>query len=495
MSDYGEEMWRGNGEGIEEPTGERLWQTWDKLAQKEGERHTVYWKNGEQYRGEWVDNKKQGKGQHIYKNKDKYEGEWLDGKRGGHGTLWKYVKGGKYRVEYNGQWLNDMKHGYGVYYNEKRDRYEGEFFEDLRQGKGKQYYGGRPEDGFGADVYDGDWFRGKRHGKGTMTYGNGDMYVGGWANDMKEGEGVFFYLEKKKRYDGVWHEDTPKNATDNRNWKLLPPSPWNYVCIAINTMSDYGEEMWRGNGEGIEEPTGERLWQTWDKLAQKEGERHTVYWKNGEQYRGEWVDNKKQGKGQHIYKNKDKYEGEWLDGKRGGHGTLWKYVKGGKYRVEYNGQWLNDMKHGYGVYYNEKRDRYEGEFFEDLRQGKGKQYYGGRPEDGFGADVYDGDWFRGKRHGKGTMTYGNGDMYVGGWANDMKEGEGVFFYLEKKKRYDGVWHEDTPKCGSYGTHDPGAAGQGDAGSSIPALELVDADKILKDRMKQELRKNQMELSH
>ena len=44
---------------------EPLWKDWDYLAQKKGIRHTVYSVNGDQYTGEWLDNKKDGK---IYTN-------------------------------------------------------------------------------------------------------------------------------------------------------------------------------------------------------------------------------------------------------------------------------------------------------------------------------------------------------------------------------------------------------------------------------------------
>ena len=37
-----------------------LWKEWDHRAQKEGQRHTVYFVNGDQYTGEWKDNKKCG---------------------------------------------------------------------------------------------------------------------------------------------------------------------------------------------------------------------------------------------------------------------------------------------------------------------------------------------------------------------------------------------------------------------------------------------------
>ena len=39
---------------------EPLWKAWDYAAQKRGIRHTIYSVNGDQYTGEWLDNKKHG---------------------------------------------------------------------------------------------------------------------------------------------------------------------------------------------------------------------------------------------------------------------------------------------------------------------------------------------------------------------------------------------------------------------------------------------------
>ncbi len=42
-----------------------LWKTWDKNAQKSGQRNTVYFVNGDQYTGEWENNKKNGEGDTV----------------------------------------------------------------------------------------------------------------------------------------------------------------------------------------------------------------------------------------------------------------------------------------------------------------------------------------------------------------------------------------------------------------------------------------------
>ena len=42
----------------------------------------------------------------------------------------------------------------------------------------------------------------------------------------------------------------------------------------------------------------------------------------------------------------------------------------------------------------------------------------------------------------------NGNRYEGSWKNDMKNGEGKFFYLDRGQVYTGTWVDDTAKCGT-----------------------------------------------
>ena len=47
-----------------------LWRDWDEKAQKKGVRSTVYSVNGDEYTGEWLDNKKHGKFLYFKVNAD-----------------------------------------------------------------------------------------------------------------------------------------------------------------------------------------------------------------------------------------------------------------------------------------------------------------------------------------------------------------------------------------------------------------------------------------
>eukprot|EP00983_Pelagomonas_calceolata_P044831 1139470-Pelagomonas_calceolata.AAC.2 len=39
-----------------------------------------------------------------------------------------------------------------------------------------------------------------------MMYANGDVFEGLWQNDLKHGPGTYFYINRGKRFDGVWQE-------------------------------------------------------------------------------------------------------------------------------------------------------------------------------------------------------------------------------------------------------------------------------------------------
>lgn len=119
---------------------EPLWKEWDKLAQKEGSRKTFYAVGGDEYTGDWHDNKKHGmqmkrsisaffspcasydnlllyiagKGVQIWKHSGlRYEGDWAYGNRHGFGMLSLIVRegGGEELVKkYAGGWKNDLRH-------------------------------------------------------------------------------------------------------------------------------------------------------------------------------------------------------------------------------------------------------------------------------------------------------------------------------------------------------------------------------------------------
>ena len=64
-------------------------------------------------------------------------------------------------------------------------------------------------------------------------------------------------------------------------------------------------------------------------------------------------------------------------------------------------------------------------------------------------NIYEGQWHEGKRNGYGVLTKRNGDHFEGHWVNDLREGQGSYFYHDKNKLFVGEWVSDQPKTGVY----------------------------------------------
>jgi len=112
--------------------------------------------------------RKHGIGRFIYDNGDDYEGEWKD----------------------------DRKHGRGVYKLSNGDVYEGDFLDGFRCGKGIYKYS------TGA-IYSGEFQSNKMHGHGTYIYNSGVKYVGNFTCDKMDGEGTLHFMNGTS-FQGLW---------------------------------------------------------------------------------------------------------------------------------------------------------------------------------------------------------------------------------------------------------------------------------------------------
>ncbi|KAI7793500.1 MORN repeat-containing protein 3 [Triplophysa rosa] len=218
--------------------------------------------------------------------------------------------------------------------------------------------------------------------------------------------------------------------------------------------------------------TTEPLVKVWDKKAQKCGLHHTVYSVNGDQYSGEWLDNKKHGKGMQVWKQAGIiFDGDWSCGKRNGFGLLAKFdTEKKEYVRTYAGYWKNDKKEGAGTYFYGPSAFYEGHWSKDQRAGWGRMEY----ENG---DVYEGQWLEDKHHGQGVLFLANGNRYVGMWRDGKKNGRGKFLYLDRGQLYEGFWVDGVAKCGTL-TDSEREAAPSPTIYPIPKVCLLDPQSVL-----------------
>lgn len=127
----------------------------------------------------------------------KYIGRWLNGKMQGWGHLeWPDGK------TYVGQFLNNQQHGYGRLDAPNGDQFEGQWRDGYQNGRGILKCEG-------GDVYDGFFKDGLPHGHGTRREGHftanvASLYIGEWANGVKQGYGVMDNINTGEKYLGCW---------------------------------------------------------------------------------------------------------------------------------------------------------------------------------------------------------------------------------------------------------------------------------------------------
>ncbi len=200
-----------------------------------------------------------------------------------------------------------------------------------------------------GDVYFGFFKEYKRHGYGEYKWAKStDYYTGNWDNNNRSGFGKHYSKTKKTLYVGEWKNHVISGygyrinsdlTTDRGLWQsgnLI--SRYNYFfngkykdrktqgCVRGNCNNGYGKYILSSNSI------------------------YQGFFINGKRLIGEFK-----------YTNGDKYEGEFnTNGKRDGTG-FYTYKNGNTYK----GQWLNDKKHGFGIFKYKKGKS----FFENYNNG------------------------------------------------------------------------------------------------------------------------------
>lgn len=226
----------------------------------------LYFPEGHEYRGHWVDQVREGEGRLIFSNGDDYRGQFKQNKMDGFGIM-QYSNGSRYE----GQWVESRKEGEGIFFYANGDRYEG-FFRD-----------------------------GKRHGFGSMYYTDGSRYVGDWEEDMRQGEGTLITLNGEQLI-GHWEADQFQKDWNKVAEEMKTASLRNCnisYCHEENGQYTYGDGS-RYTGffvKGV--PEGEGM----------------VQYANGDRYEGFWKQNAPHGQGVMYYRSGEVIGAVWDQGK------------------------------------------------------------------------------------------------------------------------------------------------------------------------------------
>ena len=118
------------------------------------------WSNGNEYIGDWKEDRMEGVGSFYYANKSVYDG----------------------------QFFNNMLHGKGTFFYNDGDVYVGGYKNNLKWGQGLYFFNNGPQKG---DKYDGAFVSDKFHGNGVYYYRDGQHFESTWNNvDKKDMPGL-----------------------------------------------------------------------------------------------------------------------------------------------------------------------------------------------------------------------------------------------------------------------------------------------------------------
>ena len=154
-------------------------------------------------------------GTYTFANGNEYVGEFKDDKYNGQGTFthlaenqWKGSKDDKrypqqlitlaYGNKYVGAFKDGKYNGQGIYTHANGTKYVGEYKDGKPNGQGTWTFGG--------DIYVGGFKDDKWHGQGTYTLADGTKYVGEYKDDQRHGQGIFTYPDGTKHV-GEWKDD------------------------------------------------------------------------------------------------------------------------------------------------------------------------------------------------------------------------------------------------------------------------------------------------
>ena len=375
-----------------------------------------------------------------FQSTNEYEGEIIQKKKNGKGKL--YIN---YSLRFEGDFIDDVFIKGIVYDKNEKKFFEGTIDENNKiQGnfyvKNKIIFTGKFEDYKDISnyvvefnnkckiIYEGEYKNGMRCGKGEDYEGK---YVGEFLYDLYHGEGGLDYSNynrgefKNGQKTGLWGNNNYKNGKKNG------------ICIDWIYTEEYVDDYLHGekSNNKIKEMYyfGEK-----SNILNTEIKNNCIYFNGIKEYEGELSeDNKKNGKGTEFYKNGIKrYEGNFINGKYTGEGI--EYFENGN--IKYKGTYDENGEYsGFGIEYEENnKDQiiYEGNFLEGKYHGKGKLFR-------YGKVVYEGDFVENRLEGEGKEFNKNGEVaYIWEFKNNSYNGKGTRFNIKENSKIEGYWENN-----------------------------------------------------
>ena len=189
-----------------------LWMR-SKFVSQSTEEVTIYYENGDLYKGEMKNGMRNGRGNLSSKdNQYFYNGNWVNDKKEGQGELFDHG------VKYTGNFHNNLFNGTGVLVDKQGNIFQGDFSDGSLSGMGHMtckngdtYVGtfknglfdGKGQLTYSGNVYNGNFCEGKKKGEGLIIFENGDKYEGEFDNDVYHGNGQFIQKDGKV-IKGLW---------------------------------------------------------------------------------------------------------------------------------------------------------------------------------------------------------------------------------------------------------------------------------------------------
>eukprot|EP00347_Sterkiella_histriomuscorum_P005372 403356865 len=352
--------------------------------------------NKEIFVGTYHNDKAKGLGRMIDDFGNIFKGNFSDGVKKGQG-IQLYMQPDKKFDVYRGEWNEDKPQGKGIYYHHHSHLIiEGSFKDgkpDHQQGNFKIRY----ENG---DVYEGNMLAKKKSGKGKLYYINGDIYEGEWLLDKREGKGKFYIKSEDIQIDGQFVNDevqsgkmidkignvyiTQEDNTDHNNHgRFVKGKLHGKVKIDFSNSNVFVGYFLDGKRSGMGKMIYNDLRMIQDEqeieLQRLQQEKQFKSQKSKKEVANRNSKNSSVLIVQSVMTEQGEYEGYWKRDKRHGFGVM-KWLDGSTFE----GEWKDDMRTKGKMFMQSDCSTYEGEFQNDQYHGKGSitMRANGRTSDG-----------------------------------------------------------------------------------------------------------------